>query len=56
MLPVKRTLNEARNAGIRRIVFVHIGRLTIRAIDSGEARGLEFASDGQIFQLSRTPN
>ena len=46
------TLKEAQAAGIKWIVFVHIGRPTIRAIDSGEANQLEFAADGQVFELN----
>ena len=40
----------ARCAGVKRLVFAHIGRPTIRAIESG-ARPLfgEFGRDGQIF-------
>lgn len=55
--PVQRTRLDARNAGIRRVVFVHIGRPTIRAIDAGQTEGLEFARDGQVFELagSMTP-
>jgi ribonuclease BN (tRNA processing enzyme) len=49
--PVQDTLREAEAAGVRRVVLVHIGRPTIRAIDAGEAEGLEFASDGQVFEL-----
>jgi hypothetical protein len=33
------------------VVLVHIGRPTIRAIESGEAHGLEFAADGQVVEL-----
>ena len=50
--PVLRTLHEAATAGIRRIVFVHIGRPTIRAIDAGLTSGLQFATDGESFELS----
>ena len=50
--PVQITLKEAQAAGIKRIIFVHIGRPTIRAINSGEASQLEFAQDGQVFELN----
>lgn len=48
---VQHTLQEATRTKVRRVVFVHIGRPTIRAIDSGEAESLEFAADGQVFEL-----
>jgi Beta-lactamase superfamily domain len=52
------TLAVARSAttrGVRRLVFVHIGRPTIRAIDRGcRAPFGEFARDGQIFIIRRT--
>jgi hypothetical protein len=50
--PVQRTWREAQDAGIRHVVFVHIGRQTIRAINGGETEGLEFARDGQVFELA----
>jgi hypothetical protein len=50
--PVQRTSAEAAQARIGRAVFVHIGRPTIRAIDAGAAQGLEFASDGQVFDVT----
>ncbi len=41
---------EARGHRIRRLVFAHIGRPTIRAMDSGERPPFgEFARDGQAF-------
>jgi hypothetical protein len=45
---------EARRRGVRRLVFAHIGRPTIRAIDAGA--GLPFGElghDGQVFVLRR---
>jgi beta-lactamase family protein len=48
---VQRTAQEASDAGVRRTVFVHIGRPTICAIDSGGTQDLEFASDGQVFLI-----
>lgn len=51
--PVQRTATEASAAGIARVVFVHIGRPTIRALDAGEASYLEFAKDGQSFELGQ---
>ncbi|HSR24345.1 MAG TPA: MBL fold metallo-hydrolase [Candidatus Eisenbacteria bacterium] len=42
----------ARSLGVRRLVFAHIGRPTIRAIDRGETPPFgEFAEDGQVFRL-----
>jgi len=49
--PVQRTRLEAAEADVRRAVFVHIGRPTIRAMDAGEADDVEFARDGQVFEL-----
>jgi hypothetical protein len=43
---------KARRQNIRRLVFAHIGRPTIRAIDRGERPPFgEFARDGQVFWL-----
>ena len=43
---------EAKALKVRRLVFAHIGRPTIRALDAGETPGFgEFARDGQIFLL-----
>ena len=42
----------ARRAGVHRLVFAHIGRPTIRAIDRGERPSFgEFGSDGTAFRL-----
>lgn len=42
----------ALDAGVKRLVFAHIGRPTIRAADSGEVAPFgEFASDGQVFYV-----
>lgn len=47
--------SEARRHRVRRLVFSHIGRPTIRAMDSGEVPSFgEFAHDGQIFFPPRT--
>jgi hypothetical protein len=41
---------EARRHGVRRLVFAHIGRPTIRAMDRGDRPPFgEFARDGQSF-------
>jgi hypothetical protein len=43
---------HARRHRVRRLVFAHIGRPTIRAIDRGELPPFgEFARDGQVFWL-----
>lgn len=51
------TLAVARSAtsrGVRRLVFVHIGRPTIRAIDRGCRPPFgKFARDGQVFVIRR---
>lgn len=45
---------EARRWHVRRLVFAHIGRPTIRAVDRGERPSFgEFARDGQVFLLRR---
>jgi hypothetical protein len=46
---------SARSRGVRRLVFAHIGRPTIRAIDRGCSPPFgEFARDGQVFVIRRT--
>ncbi len=43
---------QARESGVRRLVFAHIGRPTIAALDAGRQVGFgEFGSDGQAFTL-----
>jgi hypothetical protein len=43
----------ARAAGVGRLVFAHIGRPTIRAIDRGERPPFgELARDGQVFRVT----
>ncbi len=43
---------EARARGVRRLVFAHIGRPTIRAIDAGECPPFgELGHDGQVFTI-----
>lgn len=43
----------ARRAGVKRLVFAHIGRRTLRALAQG-ARALfgSFAAEGQVFFLT----
>lgn len=44
---------EAQSHGVRRLVFAHIGRPTLKAIDGGEKPPFgEFARDGQVFELA----
>ena len=53
-LNVPAVAGAARAAGVRRLVFAHIGRPTIRAADRGEWLAFgELASDGQVFRLTR---
>jgi len=49
-LDVLTTARAARRAGVRRLVFAHIGRPTLRALDRGCVPPFgEFATDGQVF-------
>ncbi|HEY8508620.1 MAG TPA: hypothetical protein VIL32_09705 [Steroidobacteraceae bacterium] len=49
-LDVLSVQRAAQKAGVKRLVFAHIGRPTIRAIDKGAQLSFgEFAHDGQIF-------
>jgi hypothetical protein len=51
-LHVLAVAEQARRKGIRRLVFAHIGRPTIRALDRGDTPPFgEFAHDGQRFVL-----
>jgi hypothetical protein len=46
---------QAQAAGVRRLVFAHLGRPTIRAIDAGQRPPFgEFGHDGQQFTLHLT--
>jgi hypothetical protein len=45
---------EAQQHGVRRLVFAHIGRPTIRAIDSGKMPAFgEFGDDGNVYVFRR---
>jgi hypothetical protein len=45
----------ARARHVRRLVFAHIGRPTIRAIDAGQTPSFgEFGADGAVYPLTRT--
>jgi len=54
-LDVMAVAKAARRAGVKRLVFAHIGRPTLRALAQGKQPPFgEFAADGQIFVLPRT--
>lgn len=45
----------ARALGVRRLVFAHIGRPSIRALDRGETPPFgEFGRDGEVYRLAGT--
>jgi Beta-lactamase superfamily domain len=49
---VRDVAEAARGAGVRRLVFAHIGRPSIRAIDRGEQPPFgQWGSDGAVFRL-----
>lgn len=49
-LPVLQVAARARRAGVERLVFAHIGRPTLRALDAGLHPPFgSFARDGQVF-------
>lgn len=48
---------EARRLGIRRLVFAHLGRSTLRAIDSGDLPPFgEFVTEGRSFPIELRPD
>jgi hypothetical protein len=52
-LDVLAVASAAQAHRVRRLVFAHIGRPTLKAIDRGETPPFgEFARDGQVFRLS----
>jgi hypothetical protein len=52
-LHVLAVAEAARAAGVRRLVYAHIGRPTIRAMDRGETPPFgRFGEDGEVFRLS----
>ena len=52
-MPVLAVAQAAQRARVKRLVFAHIGRPTIRALDRGQRPPFgEFARDGQVFRLS----
>ena len=53
-LDVQAVARSAQRNGIKRLVFAHIGRPTLRALDRGlQAPFGEFARDGQVFVCRR---
>jgi hypothetical protein len=55
-LPVLQIADQARHHGVRRIVFAHIGRPTLRAIDSGHQPPFgEWGQPGHTYQLPTPP-
>ena len=55
-LDVQAVARAARAHGVERLVFAHIGRPTLRALDRGLRPPFgEFAADGQVFVVSRRP-
>jgi hypothetical protein len=53
--PVERVARDAAKHEIKRLVFAHIGRPTIRAIDAGKAAAFgEFGTEGDLYVISRT--
>ncbi len=52
-LDVIAVARAARRSGVRRLVFAHIGRPTLRALSQGKKPPFgEFAADGQMFALA----
>jgi hypothetical protein len=46
----------ARRRGVKRLIFAHIGRPSIRALDRGEEVPFgEFGSDGKIYLIPASP-
>ena len=55
-LPVLAVSDAAHRHGVKRLVFAHIGRPTIRALDRGQKAPFgEFSEDGKRFRLRITP-
>jgi hypothetical protein len=53
-LGVVQVAEAARRLGVRRVVYAHLGRPTIRALDRGERPPFgEVAHDRQAFRLAR---
>jgi hypothetical protein len=55
-MPALAVALAARRAGVKRLVFAHIGRPTLRAMERGDRPPFgEFARDGQLFLLASDP-
>jgi hypothetical protein len=55
-LDVQAVARTAERLGVKRLVFAHIGRPTLRALDRGLRPPFgEFAADGQVFLCPRRP-
>jgi hypothetical protein len=53
--PVAQVARDAVKHEIKRLVFAHIGRPTIRAIDAGKHVGFgEFGRDGDLYVITNT--
>lgn len=54
--PVVDTAEQARTHGIQRLIFAHIGRPSIRAIDAGWTPPFgEWGREGHLYRLSAVP-
>jgi hypothetical protein len=55
-LDVRAVAERARRLGVKRLVFAHIGRPTLRALSHGQKPPFgEMATDGQTFRIEGTP-
>jgi len=55
-LDVQEVARAARRERVKRLVFAHIGRPTLRALEAGLSPAFgEFATDRQAFRLGRRP-
>jgi hypothetical protein len=50
--PVLDVAREAQEHGVQRLIFAHIGRPTIRALDAGKLAPFgEFGTDGKTYRV-----
>jgi hypothetical protein len=55
-LDVRAVAERACRVGVKRLVFAHIGRPTLRALSRGQKPPFgEMATDGQTFRIEGTP-
>jgi len=55
-LDVLATASQAKRLGVKRLVFAHLGRPTLRALSRGKEPPFgELAADGQAFRVARRP-